>query len=277
MAAAFDLDKLKGTTLVYTEAFRHTAQANGSNKELGEMVDTAEELAEIHKANDTAIRVKHTLRFKGWKSKYLTSFRYHDCAWETALAQVTMNDIRLLAYIESHCMFGYNWIVFHGGKARERLGKDKSAISVSLKSLVKAGVLLEFDDLKNSTLPEVLEMADNDFENANYLRKCQQVYENITDTKWTPHHRILRLNYRIAWYGRLMWLMRSPSNNFSSAFKGRSAEFVGAYNLYGTLPGLLFGLKESAGLPAWESYFELLKEAKRAGVERPGVVYGDWE
>ena len=118
-------------------------------------------------------------------------------------------------------------------------------------------------------------MADNDFENANYLRKCQQVYENITDTKWTPHHRILRLNYRIAWYGRLMWMMRSPSNNFSSAFKGRSAGFVGAYNLYGTLPGLLFGLKESAGLQAWEKYFELLKAAKKAGAERPGVIYVD--
>ena len=271
MAATFNLEELKKQNLDFSKPFKHKAQVNGDTNELEAMVENPAELAEVHRANDAAVRVKHTLRFKGWQAKYLTTFRYHGCAWDKALDQITLNDIKLLAYIESHCMFGYNWIVFHGGKARDSINKDKSTISASLKALVKAGILLE--EPKDSLDPDVLEMADYDLEDAAYLQRCKQTFTLITGTVWTQHHRIFRLNYRIAWYGRLMWLMRSPSNNFTSTFKGRSPQFIAAYNLYGTLPGLLFGLQESAGIQAWDAYFEMLKEASQNGEARPEVMY----
>ena len=260
-------------TLKYdaSQPFKHQAQPNNDTKELESMVTTAEELEAVLRSNDSATRVKHTLAFKGYKTKYITSFLHDNDAWGEVLDKLTMRELKLLAYLQRNCMFGYNWIVFNSSIARESLGQDKSAVNKSLKALLEAGAIVE-----NPTCSiEFLEMADLDLTDAEYFQHCKTMYEVVTGSRWTPYHRIFRLNYRIAWYGRLMWLMKSPSTQFASNFKGRSAEFVGAYNLYGTLPGLLFGLKESAGLQAWERYFELLKEAKQAGAGRPGVVYVD--
>ena len=269
MAAKFDLEELKKQNLDFSKPIRHKAQANGDAHELEEMIENPAELAEVHRANDAAVRVKHTLRFKGYKAKYLTAFRYQDCAWSKALEVLTMRDINLLTYLEGNCLFGYNWIVFNGSAARESLGQDKSAVSRSLKALLDAGVIVE-----NPTCSiDYREMADLDLQNTTYLQRCRTVYELVTGTRWTTYHRIFRLNYKIAWYGRLMWLMRSPSSNFTSTFKGRSPQFIAAYNLYGTLPGLLFGLQESAGIQAWDAYFEMLKEASQNGEARPEVMY----
>ena len=247
------------------------ATENADKLQLDAAVTSPEKLAEIHAKNEMAVRVPHTLAFKGYKTKYVTQFYYDGCFWAESCEKLTMNDIKLYNHLLHNCLFGYNWVVFSGSKIRENLGRGKNSIHVSLKALLDAGVFVEnpTDTIAHR------EMADVDLSNESYLSQCRSVYELVTQSRWTPYHRIFRLNYRIAWYGRLMWLMKSPSTQFSSNFKGRSTEFVGAYNLYGTLPGLLFGLKESAGLPAWESYFESLKEAKRAGASRPGVIYAD--
>ena len=250
-----------------------TATENADKLQLENAVTSSEKLAEIHAKNEMAVRVPHTLAFKGYKTKYVTQFYYDGCFWAESCEKLTMNDIKLYNYLLHNCLFGYNWVVFSGSKIRENLGRGKNSIHVSLKALLDAGVFIEHP---TDTI-QYQEMADVDLSNERYLSQCRSVYELVTQSRWTPYHRIFRLNYRIAWYGRLMWLMKSPNTQFASNFKGRSTEFVGAYNLYGTLPGLLFGLKESAGLPAWERYFDLLKEAKRAGAERPGVVYVDWE
>lgn len=259
--------------LVYdpSKPCKHRAQENSDEQELEAMITSAEQLEVVIRSNDSATRVKHTLSFKGYKTKYVTSFLHEGDAWGEALDKLTMRDLKLLAYLQRNCMFGYNWIVFNSSIARESLAQDKSAVNKSLKALLDAGVIVE-----NPTCSiEFLEMADLDLKDAEYLQHCKTMYEVVTGTRWTSYHRIFRLNYRIAWYGRLLWLMKSPTTQFASNFKGRSKEFVEAYNLYGTLPGLLFGLKESAGLQAWDKYFELLKEAKRTGAERPGVVYVD--
>ena len=111
MPATNNLEYWKTLKYDPSQPLKHKAQANNDTQELEAMVTTAEELEEVLRSNDSATRVKHTLAFKGYKTKYVTQFYYDNDAWGEVLDKLTIRDLKLLAYLQRNCMFGYNWIV----------------------------------------------------------------------------------------------------------------------------------------------------------------------